>query len=154
MMFGDNPQAAPDYPRIVSPTAMQRLIGYIDKGNIVFGGRYDLADKYIEPTVVDNLTADAGLLSEEIFGPIFPLMTFDDIQEVITYINEREKPLALYSFRKTSKLFIKYSDKPPRVAYALTIRYPCGQPPSTFRRSGQQRHGSLSWQIQLRHLHS
>ncbi|MDX9890819.1 MAG: aldehyde dehydrogenase family protein, partial [Bacteroidales bacterium] len=57
MMFGDNPQAAPDYPRIVSPTAMQRLIGYIDKGNIVFGGRYDLADKYIEPTVVDNLTA-------------------------------------------------------------------------------------------------
>ncbi len=100
MMFGDNPQAAPDYPRIVSPTAMQRLIGYIDKGNIVFGGRYDLADKYIEPTVVDNLTADAGLLSEEIFGPIFPLMTFDDIQEVITYINEREKPLALYFFSK------------------------------------------------------
>lgn len=100
MMFGENPQTSPDYPRIVSTIAMQRLIGYLDKGNIVFGGRYDLADKYIEPTVVDNLTADAGLLSEEIFGPIFPLMTFDDMQEVITYINEREKPLALYFFSK------------------------------------------------------
>ena len=103
VMFGDSPDLSSDYPRIVSQSAMKRLISYLDKGNIVFGGNFDLEDKYFEPTVIDNLPNDAEILSEEIFGPIFPLMTFDDIEEVITYINEREKPLALYFFTKNKK---------------------------------------------------
>ncbi|MDD3281450.1 MAG: aldehyde dehydrogenase [Bacteroidales bacterium] len=103
IMFGDNPQLSPDYPRIVSQSAMKRLISYLDKGNIVFGGKFDLDDKYFEPTVIDNLPNDAEILSEEIFGPIFPLMIFDDIEEVITYINQREKPLALYFFTRNKK---------------------------------------------------
>lgn len=102
-MYGDNPQLSPDYPRIVSQSAMKRLLSYLEKGNIVFGGKVDLEDKYIEPTVIDNLAEDAKILSEEIFGPIFPILEFENIDDVISYINKREKPLALYYFTRNRK---------------------------------------------------
>ncbi|MBP5589605.1 MAG: aldehyde dehydrogenase [Bacteroidales bacterium] len=101
--FGDNPSQSPDYPRIVSQKAMERLVGYLGEGSLVLGGRYDTERRYIEPTIITNLDNDSKLLTEEIFGPIFPLIIFNNIDEVISMINSKEKPLALYYFSSDQK---------------------------------------------------
>ena len=104
-MFGDNPQKSAFYPRIINDKAMKRLIGLMEKGRILHGGKTDLADKYIEPTLIDNLNPDDPIMQEEIFGPILPIFTFENIDEPINYINSNEKPLALYFFgsKKSAK---------------------------------------------------
>lgn len=102
-MFGENPHNSSDYPAIVSSVAMRRLISYLEKGDIIIGGKYEENDYYMEPSVIENLPADAPILNEEIFGPIFPLMEFDAIEEVIDYVKQHEKPLALYFFSNNKK---------------------------------------------------
>ena len=63
-----------------------------------FGGHTDKTERYFEPTILDGISHDAPVMSEEIFGPIFPTLTFKDIDEVISFVTSREKPLALYYF--------------------------------------------------------
>jgi len=104
-MFGENPQESLFYPRIITDKAMKRLVRLMEKGRILHGGKVDLADKFIEPTLIDNLSLDDPIMQEEIFGPILPIFTFENIAEPINYINSNEKPLALYFFgtKKTAK---------------------------------------------------
>lgn len=97
-MFGENPQESAFYPRIINDKAMKRLIGLMERGRILHGGKTNIADKYIEPTLIDNLNPDDPIMQEEIFGPILPIFTFENIDEPINYINSNEKPLALYFF--------------------------------------------------------
>lgn len=99
-MFGTKPQASPDYPRIVSPLALKRLSGYLKEGEIVLGGTVDPDDLYLEPTIIEQAKPEAAVWHEEIFGPILPLREFDQTEEVIQFINSREKPLALYYFTR------------------------------------------------------
>ncbi|MEG1556457.1 MAG: aldehyde dehydrogenase [Bacteroidales bacterium] len=99
-MYGNNTQESPDYSRIISAVAMKRLVNYLKSGTIVLGGKFDMDDNYIEPTVIENIEEDAPILHEEIFGPIFPLIEFGHLDEVIQYVKTREKPLALYYFSK------------------------------------------------------
>lgn len=99
--FGDNPMENSQYPHIVSPKAMSRLVPYLSQGSIVFGGHYDIERRIIEPTLIENLSPDSELFTREIFGPIMPVMEFDDIHEVIDYVNQREKPLAFYYFSQS-----------------------------------------------------
>lgn len=99
-MYGPDPQQSPDYPRIVSDKAMQRLISYLAQGDVALGGNYDVNERYIEPTILDNVSETAPIMQEEIFGPIFPMMTFHSLDEVIAYVRGHEKPLALYYFSK------------------------------------------------------
>lgn len=102
-MFGSDPRKSPDYPRIVSDSAMERIAGYLKEGKIVIGGKYDPEARYMEPTVMENISEEASVLKEEIFGPVFPLIEFTDTDFVIRYINDRPKPLALYLFTKNRK---------------------------------------------------
>lgn len=106
-MYGEDPRESPDYPRIISDKAMTRLVGYLKTGSLVMGGRYDIKERYIEPTVITNLPPDAPILNEEIFGPIFPLIFFTNIDEVIKHVKSREKPLALYYFTGDKKKILK-----------------------------------------------
>ena len=78
--------------------AFDRPEGYLKDGKVVSGGRTDKSDRYFEPTVLDDVPQDATVMNEEIFGPIFPVRTFKEIDEVISYVVSREKPLALYYF--------------------------------------------------------
>ncbi len=97
------------YVRIVSDRAFERVKGYLAEGDILYGGRTDATERFIEPTLLDmhislnDNDADAkantkAVLTEEIFGPIFPILTFNNISEVTAYITRREKPLAFYYF--------------------------------------------------------
>lgn len=96
--FGENPAKNPFYPRIVNDKAMERLLSLLQQGDIVFGGEYNRAERYIAPTVIDNVKPYFAIMQEEIFGPILPVMTFIDINTVINYVNAHEKPLAFYYF--------------------------------------------------------
>ncbi|QHF60173.1 aldehyde dehydrogenase [Bacillus subtilis] len=77
----------------------------IEKGaEVVFGGVFDASDRTISPTVLKNVTPDMKIMQEEIFAPILPMMNYEDIDEVIDYVNDRDKPLALYVFSKKQDL--------------------------------------------------
>ncbi|MGB0885547.1 MAG: aldehyde dehydrogenase family protein [Chitinophagales bacterium] len=74
-----------------------------NEANVEFGGDFDENDNYISPTLVSNVSKDDEIMQEEIFGPILPLIPFDNIEDAIAKINDKEKPLALYVFSKKSK---------------------------------------------------
>jgi len=101
--YGDAPSTTADYGRIVNDRHMSRLAKVIDasRGHILYGGDYDLAKKYIEPTLVDATTASPSM-QEELFGPVLPVVEYDDIDSAIEYINSQPKPLALYIFSSNS----------------------------------------------------
>ncbi len=102
-MFGYDVQKSKHFGRIVNDKAFERLSGYLTNGNIVAGGITDKSERYISPTLLDNIKEGDAIMQEEIFGPILPIMTFSEIDEAIAYINSNEKPLAFYYFGKSKK---------------------------------------------------
>ncbi|MDG1331189.1 MAG: aldehyde dehydrogenase [Crocinitomicaceae bacterium] len=102
-MYGKNPQESKYYPRIVNERAHQRLQGMLRQGTIHSGGTFDEADLYISPTIIDDVKEEFDVMQEEIFGPILPVLSYENINEAIDYINKNEKPLAFYYFGKNSQ---------------------------------------------------
>jgi len=100
--FGSIPKESDDFPRIVSEDKTQRLAAFLGGGTVIAGGQVDIKDRYISPTILDNVEPGDAIMQEEIFGPILPVIKFIDISEVITYINSHQKPLALYYFSEDS----------------------------------------------------
>jgi aldehyde dehydrogenase (NAD+) len=103
LMYGDDLKQSRFYPRIVTETATERLSGLLNQGTIHTGGEVDVKQKFIAPTIVDNVKPEFKIMQDEIFGPILPVLTFDDIEEPINCINKNEKPLAFYYFGKNNK---------------------------------------------------
>jgi aldehyde dehydrogenase (NAD+) len=99
-MYGDDIKGSRFYPRIVNQRAIDRLEKLMNQGEIHSGGEIDEKEKFIAPTIIDNVDPDFLVMQEEIFGPILPVMTFEHIDETIEYINKNEKPLAFYYFGK------------------------------------------------------
>lgn len=96
--FGKDIKSSPDYPRVVNNASLSRLIEYLNDGKIYYGGKIDKNDLYMEPTILTNVDVDSNVMTEEIFGPILPVIEFENIKDIINFINAREKPLALYYF--------------------------------------------------------
>ena len=97
--FDINPSKTEYYPHIISSEALQRLESLLDSGGeIIFGRGINRESLCMEPTIILNPDLNSRLMTEEIFGPIIPIITYDRISEAIQLINNREKPLALYYF--------------------------------------------------------
>ncbi len=100
--FGEDMAKSPDYGRIVSDRHFQRLQALMDDaltgGNKVIGGQSDADTRYLALTVIDQVPPTVKAMQEEIFGPILPVLTYGELGEAITFINQRPKPLALYLF--------------------------------------------------------
>lgn len=98
--YSEKIEGSKDFARIVSEKHTNRLISIIekDRSKIIFGGNYNLNNKYIEPTIIDNVSWEDECMQDELFGPIMPIMSYDDINSVIKMVNDRPKPLALYIF--------------------------------------------------------
>jgi aldehyde dehydrogenase (NAD+) len=104
--FGSTPEAqrqSVDYTRVINQRHTQRIAGLLqdakDKGaKVLLGGDVDVAGCYISPTLIDQVPANASIMSEEIFGPVLPIITYRDVSEVVRQINAQPKPLALYIF--------------------------------------------------------
>ena len=105
--FGENPLKNSDYGRIVNEKHHERLMGLIDSKKVVIGGSADVKTLQIEPTVMADVTWDDKVMQEEIFGPILPIMTYDDLEQVQNFLADQPKPLALYFFSE-DKQKIKY----------------------------------------------
>ena len=102
IMYGETIENNKFYPRIINKNALTRLKGLIENENILFGGSTNENDNYFEPTLIDAISQDSKLMQEEIFGPILPILSFTKLDSVLAYINENEKPLALYYFGKNT----------------------------------------------------
>ncbi|MEW4327268.1 aldehyde dehydrogenase [Rossellomorea marisflavi] len=96
--YGENIVENPNFGHVVSERHFDRLIGFLDNGSIVTGGKHDRNNLIIEPTILENISWDDSVMQDEIFGPILPVMTYDSLDEIIEPIVKRPKPLALYLF--------------------------------------------------------
>ena len=101
--FGKNPLENENYGKIINNRHFERIIKLIDTDKIVCGGRYDEKSLRIEPTVLDNVTLSDSVMMEEIFGPVLPILTYENLDEVVSLVNDGEKPLALYIFSENKK---------------------------------------------------
>lgn len=99
--FGIDPERNPEYSKIITPFHAERLESMIKEehgGEVIFGGKCDPNQRYVCPTLIENPKISSKLMREEIFGPIFPIFEYKNIEDVIKFINENPKPLSLYYF--------------------------------------------------------
>ncbi|MET8948485.1 aldehyde dehydrogenase family protein [Streptomyces sp. NPDC004542] len=100
-LYGTDPAASPEYGRIINERHFDRLSGLLDSGRTVVGGTGDRASKYIAPTVLADVDPESPVMREEIFGPVLPIVTVPGLDAAIDFINDRDKPLALYVFTES-----------------------------------------------------
>ncbi|MET9414437.1 aldehyde dehydrogenase family protein [Streptomyces klenkii] len=96
--YGEDPSADEEYGRIVNERHFDRLTGLLGEGRVVTGGGHDRTNRYLAPTVLADVSPEAPVMREEIFGPILPVVGVPDLDSAIAFVNERDKPLALYAF--------------------------------------------------------
>jgi aldehyde dehydrogenase (NAD+) len=99
--YGENAEASKDYCRIINERHFDRLVGYLKDGNAYTGGKHHRDQKFIEPTILTDVSADSPVMQEEVFGPILPVLTISSLDQAIDFVNDRAKPLALYVFSKS-----------------------------------------------------
>ncbi len=106
--YGARPLDDPDYGKIISEKHFKRLCGLIDGEKVAIGGEREEGTLRISPTVMRGVTREDAVMQEEIFGPILPILTYTDEEELIREINENGSPLALYLFTKKKETVKKF----------------------------------------------
>ena len=101
--YGDDPSQSNDFARIINDKHFNRLANLITPGKVFHGGNTDSETRYIEPTILTGITWDDAVMQEEIFGPILPILPFDDLDKVISTLQNKSNPLALYLFSTNDK---------------------------------------------------
>ena len=96
--YGDDPRTSPDFGRIVTRRHFDRIAGLLAGETVAIGGTTDADERYIAPTVLVDVAADAPVMQEEIFGPVLPVLTVPSIAAAVDFVNDRPHPLALYVF--------------------------------------------------------
>ena len=111
--YSDNPEISPDFCQIVNDRNWQRLIQLIEPEKVIFGGKFDEATRYISPTLISETDLESAIMKEEIFGPLLPILTYNNDSDLDRIISKYEKPLALYvfsdNFTFSEKIIQKYS---------------------------------------------
>ena len=101
--YGENPHDSVDYPRIINERHVERLSALLGEGDIITGGEVIKEERFIAPTVIDNVQWTDKIMADEIFGPILPVLEYETVEDAISQINAHSKPLALYVFSKNKK---------------------------------------------------
>ena len=101
--YGKNPLENSDYGKIINQKHFERVSSLINTEKVVHGGKTNPQTQQIEPTVLDNVTWDDAVMQEEIFGPIMPILTYENLDQVIADLQKKQKPLALYFFSQNKK---------------------------------------------------
>nr|DBA33464.1 TPA: hypothetical protein GDO54_001145 [Pyxicephalus adspersus] len=105
--YGANPKESPDYERIINKRHFKRILSLLEGQKVAIGGQHEEDTCYIAPTVLTDVKADSKIMQEEIFGPLLPIVTVQNVDEAIQFINQKEKPLALYAFANDKKIIKK-----------------------------------------------
>lgn len=104
IFFGNDPEENTEFPKIISEKHYDRLNKLIETGDVIFGGKANKKTNQVGITLMDNVKWDDPIMQEEIFGPILPILVYEDLDEVVRLINNKPKPLALYLFTKSKKV--------------------------------------------------
>ncbi len=96
--YGENPENSPDFPRIINQKNWSRLTGMLKGESILAGGKSNIQDYYLAPTLLDEPSLDSLVMKDEIFGPILPVLSFENEADLVSIISRYEKPLSLYIF--------------------------------------------------------
>lgn len=99
--YGKEPRQSPDLARLVNKKNFERVRGYLGDGRILFGGQHNADERYIAPTVLTDVPLDSNVMQEEIFGPILPVIPWNEPEEVLAIVRRDPTPLALYVFSKS-----------------------------------------------------
>jgi aldehyde dehydrogenase (NAD+) len=102
--YGSEPKKSQDYNHIVNQANVERLSELIKSGKVIFGGEVDITQKYVAPTLIDDVKPGDPVMQEEIFGPVLPILEFNHIDEALGIINNMPKSLSLYIYTNNSKL--------------------------------------------------
>ncbi len=100
--YGENPEISSDFPRIINEKNWKRQVALLENQTILFGGKTNDTDFYIAPTLVDEPSLDSLVMKDEIFGPILPILSFKNENDLETIISRYEKPLSLYVFTENN----------------------------------------------------
>jgi aldehyde dehydrogenase (NAD+) len=101
--YTSNPGQSDEYGKIVNERRFDKLVTYLSQGNIITGGQHDKSKLFIAPTIIDNVSLDATVMNEEIFGPVLPIFSFNTMEEALRIIQRNPNPLAFYLFTSSSK---------------------------------------------------
>jgi aldehyde dehydrogenase (NAD+) len=101
--FSEDPSTDYNYGKIINEKQFNRLLRYLDNGMIVCGGKYDPGKLYIAPTIIENVSPDAPVMKEEIFGPILPVIGFEDFEEARALVDRNPNPLSFYVYTSDRK---------------------------------------------------
>ena len=99
-LYGTDPKSNPDYSRIISPAAVNRLASLIDPKKVAYGGKFDAPARYLDPTILYPVSWSDKIMEDEIFGPLLPILTYSDLGELLAKIKSLPKPLAGYVFSR------------------------------------------------------
>jgi aldehyde dehydrogenase (NAD+) len=102
--YGDNPEKSNDLARVISSANVHRLNGLMKSGQIVTGGDFNAETRYVAPTIIKDVKPDDPVMQQEIFGPVLPVIDFDEFEEVYGIIEQNPKPLSTYIFTRDKKL--------------------------------------------------
>ncbi len=100
--FGEKPETSSSYGKMINEKQFNRVVSYLSKGNVLHGGRSDKKELFIEPTLLDNVSMQDPVMKDEIFGPVLPVISFDEKKEAMNIINQNPDPLAFYIFTSSS----------------------------------------------------
>ncbi len=101
--FSDEPSSDYNYGKIINEKAFNRLVKLMEGGRIIYGGKINARSLYIEPTLLDDVPPDAMLMTEEIFGPLLPIIAFETVEEAKAIISKNPNPLAFYVFTSSKE---------------------------------------------------
>ncbi|MCI8957386.1 MAG: aldehyde dehydrogenase [Eubacterium sp.] len=110
-MYGEHPLDNKNYGKIINEKHYTRVMGLIDREKVVLGGSGRENELRIEPTILDNVTEDDAAMQEEIFGPVLPVLTYNNLEEAVEFIEKRPHPLALYIFSNNKKIQKMFTEK-------------------------------------------
>jgi len=102
-MYGEDPSESPDFARMISEHDTERVASYIIPEKVILGGRYNVKERYVEPTILYPSTWEDPAMQQEIFGPVFPILVYNDLKEIVAIIKRKPKSLAAYFFSKNQQ---------------------------------------------------
>jgi acyl-CoA reductase-like NAD-dependent aldehyde dehydrogenase len=108
LFYGENPEKSNDFARVISAASVNRLAAYMKNGEIVTGGFTDTTTRYVSPTIIKDVKPGDPVMQEEIFGPVLPVIDFDEFEEVYGIIEQNPKPLATYIFSRNKRLIREF----------------------------------------------
>ncbi|MBM6623333.1 aldehyde dehydrogenase family protein [Micrococcaceae bacterium RIT802] len=109
--YGKDPSSSRDYGQIVNAAHFSRIAAYQQQGRVVSGGSNDPATRYVEPTVLADVDPAATVMTDEIFGPVLPIVRVDRFDDAVRFVNSRPSPLAAYLFSERPRLHTAFEDQ-------------------------------------------